>query len=151
MCSTAREIEAATQPLCQSGCSSYSATQSLRVARQPLSHSLRQSGWGSHSATCALNQNDILQYEEIPRLCEDIMNISHSTPFANSSQGQCLLVFCPPVICTALTKMSEEHKSLSAACSWTQLNAFFSQRAFHSLFHFKFVEFCRCINCVNPL
>ena len=28
---------------------------------------------------------------------------------------------------------------------------FFSQRAFHSLFHVKFLEFCRCVNCVNPV
>jgi hypothetical protein len=29
MCNTAREIEAATQPLCQNGCRSHSATQPL--------------------------------------------------------------------------------------------------------------------------
>ena len=40
MCNTAREIEAATQPLCQSGWTSHSATQPLW-----------QSGWTSHSAT----------------------------------------------------------------------------------------------------
>ena len=40
MCNTAREIEAATQPLCQSSWSSHSATQPLW-----------QSGWSSHSAT----------------------------------------------------------------------------------------------------
>ena len=39
MCNTAREIEAATQPLCQSGCRSCSATQPLWP-----------SGWRSHSA-----------------------------------------------------------------------------------------------------
>ena len=57
MCNTAREIEAATQPLCQSSWSSHSATVAERL-EQPLSHSARvatqplsQSGWSRHSAT----------------------------------------------------------------------------------------------------
>ena len=46
MCNTAREIEAATQPLCQRGWTSHSATQPLW-----------QSGWRSHSATQSLCQS----------------------------------------------------------------------------------------------
>ena len=72
MCNTAREIEAATQPLCQRGWTSHSvlaewlsgwSSHSGRVAEwlsvcgrlagaatQPLSHSEWLSGWSSHSA-----------------------------------------------------------------------------------------------------